>query len=59
MAKAKLVTYFKSALEDKPGALLAVAKDLKSKNLGQRGAVLHSQERRQVPECCQVLRHAG
>jgi hypothetical protein len=34
MAKPKLVTYFKTTLEDKPGALLAVAKDLKSKNLG-------------------------
>jgi hypothetical protein len=34
MAKAKLVTYFKGSLEDRPGALLAVAEDLKSKNLG-------------------------
>ncbi len=34
MAKAKLVTYFKGSLEDKPGALLAVAEDMKSKNLG-------------------------
>ncbi len=34
MAKARLVTYFKMTVEDKPGAVLAVAEDLKSKNLG-------------------------
>ena len=34
MASVKLVTYFKIALEDKPGTVLAVAKDLKAKNLG-------------------------
>jgi hypothetical protein len=34
MAKLKLVTYFKITLEDKPGTLLAVAKEMKSKNLG-------------------------
>jgi hypothetical protein len=34
MAKPKLVTYFKTTLEDKPGSLLAVAKELKAKNLG-------------------------
>ena len=34
MATAKRVTYFKTKVEDKPGALLALAKDLKAKNLG-------------------------
>lgn len=34
MAKAKLLTYFKLVVEDKPGAVLAVAEDLKAKNLG-------------------------
>lgn len=34
MASVKLVTYFKIPLEDKPGTVLAVAKDLKAKNLG-------------------------
>ncbi len=34
MAKRKLVTYFKTTLEDKPGMVLAVAKEMKSKNLG-------------------------
>jgi hypothetical protein len=34
MAKAKVVTDFKSTVEDKPGALLAVAEDLKKKKLG-------------------------
>ena len=37
MANAKRVTFFKTTLEDKPGALLAVAKDLKSKNIGLLG----------------------
>jgi hypothetical protein len=37
MANPKLVTYFKTALEDKPGALLAFAKELRSKNLGLIG----------------------
>ena len=34
MASVRLVTYFKIPLEDKPGTVLAVAKDLKAKNLG-------------------------
>jgi hypothetical protein len=34
MAKAQRVTYFKINLEDKPGALFVVAKDLKAKNIG-------------------------
>jgi hypothetical protein len=34
MAKPRLVTYFKTSLEDRPGTLLAVAKEMKSKNLG-------------------------
>jgi len=34
MAKPQRVVYFKINVEDKPGALLAVAKDLKSKNIG-------------------------
>jgi hypothetical protein len=34
MAKSKRVAYFKVRIEDKPGALLALAKDLKAKNLG-------------------------
>ena len=34
MAKPKIVTYFKTVLEDRPGALLAFAKELKSKDLG-------------------------
>ncbi len=34
MAKPKLVTYFKTTLEDKPGMLLAAAREMKSKNLG-------------------------
>lgn len=33
MAKAKRLTYFKAQIEDKPGALLALAKDLKAKKL--------------------------
>ena len=33
MATAKRVAYFKAKVEDKPGALLALAKDLKAKNL--------------------------
>jgi hypothetical protein len=37
VAKPKRVTYFKASIEDKPGALLAVAQDLKSKNLGLVG----------------------
>jgi hypothetical protein len=37
MANAKRVTYFKAKIEDKPGALLALAKDLKAKNLGLIG----------------------
>lgn len=37
MAKAKRVAYFKAKIEDKPGALLALAKDLKAKNLGLIG----------------------
>ncbi len=34
MATTKRVTYFKAKVEDKPGALLALAKNLKTKNLG-------------------------
>jgi hypothetical protein len=34
MAKPKTVTYFKTSLEDRPGTLLAVAKELKAKKLG-------------------------
>ncbi|MBM4170129.1 MAG: hypothetical protein FJ215_13380 [Ignavibacteria bacterium] len=34
MAKTKRVTYFKTRVEDRPGALLALAQDLKSKELG-------------------------
>ena len=34
MASLKLVTYFKIALEDKPGTVLGVLKDLKAKNIG-------------------------
>lgn len=34
MAKPKRVIYFKAKIENKPGALLALAKDLKAKNLG-------------------------
>jgi hypothetical protein len=34
MATAKRVTYFKAKIEDKPGALYNLAKDLKAKNLG-------------------------
>jgi hypothetical protein len=37
MAKAVRVTYLKAPLEDRPGALLAVAKDLKARNLGLMG----------------------
>jgi hypothetical protein len=33
MAKTKRVIYFKAQIEDKPGALLALAKDLKEKKL--------------------------
>ena len=34
MAKAKRVTYFKAKVEDKPGALVALLKNLKAKNIG-------------------------
>lgn len=37
MAKPQRATYFKANLEDKPGALLTVLKELKSKNLGLSG----------------------
>ena len=37
MATTKRVTYFKAKTEDKPGALLALANDLKAKNLGLIG----------------------
>ena len=37
MAKPQRVTYFKISLEDKPGSLLAVARDLKAKNVGLIG----------------------
>ena len=44
MATAKKVTYFKAKIEDKPGALLALAMDLKEKNLDLMGlkGVSHS-----------------
>jgi hypothetical protein len=34
MANPKLVTAFKTSLEDRPGALLAFANEMKSKNIG-------------------------
>jgi hypothetical protein len=34
MATAKRVTYFKAKVDNKPGALLALAKDLRAKDLG-------------------------
>lgn len=37
MPKAQGVTYFKTVVQDKPGALLAVLKDLKAKNVGLVG----------------------
>lgn len=37
MAKIDRVTYFKANLEDKPGALMKVMQDLKTKNLGLSG----------------------
>ncbi len=37
MAKPQRVVYFKANLEDKPGTLFSIAKDLKSKNLGMVG----------------------
>ncbi|MBI4428746.1 MAG: hypothetical protein HY562_06470 [Ignavibacteriales bacterium] len=37
MATPLRTTYFKANLEDKPGALLAVLKELKAKNLGLSG----------------------
>jgi len=37
MAKPQRVVYFKASIEDKPGALLSIAKDLKLKNLGMVG----------------------
>jgi prephenate dehydratase len=37
MASAQRVTYFKVRIEDKPGTLLAVLKELKAKNLGLGG----------------------
>jgi len=37
MAKPQRVVYFKLSIEDKPGALLSITKDLKSKNLGLVG----------------------
>ena len=37
MAKPERVTYFKTTITDKPGALLAVAKELKVKNVGLIG----------------------
>jgi prephenate dehydratase len=37
MASAQRVTYFKARIEDKPGTLLALLKDLKAKNLGLGG----------------------
>ena len=37
MATAKRMTYFKAKIEDKPGALLALAMDLKEKNIDLAG----------------------
>ncbi len=37
MATAKKMTYFKARVEDKPGALLALTRDLKEKNLALVG----------------------
>ena len=37
MATAKRMTYFKAKVEDKPGALLALAMDLKEKNIDLLG----------------------
>jgi hypothetical protein len=37
MAKAQRVTYFKITIEDAPGALLAIGKHLKSRNVGLVG----------------------
>jgi hypothetical protein len=37
MPKPQRVTYFKISLENKPGSLLAVARDLKAKNVGLIG----------------------
>jgi hypothetical protein len=37
MAKPERVTYFRTTITDKPGALLAVAKELKVKNVGLIG----------------------
>jgi prephenate dehydratase len=34
MAKPRLMTYFKTSLEDRPGTLLGAAREMKSKNLG-------------------------
>ncbi|MEW6512299.1 MAG: hypothetical protein AB1428_15220 [Bacteroidota bacterium] len=48
MPKASRVTYFKARLEDKPGALLAVAKDLKTGNLGLVGIWAYSKEQGQA-----------
>ncbi len=37
MATAQRVTYFKARIEDRPGALLSILKDLKAKNFGLTG----------------------
>ena len=37
MTKPRRITYFKTILQDRPGALLSVMKDLKSKNIGLLG----------------------
>lgn len=37
MTRPQRVTYFKAHLENKPGALLQIMKELKAKNLGLRG----------------------
>ncbi len=52
MAKVMLVTYFKTPLEDRPGALLAIAKDLKSRNLGLLGLWGFSTESGQAELYC-------
>jgi hypothetical protein len=38
MAKPVRVTYFRRGIEDKPGAMLAIAKELKSKNISLLGS---------------------
>jgi len=37
MARVQRLTYFKTRVEDKPGALLAIMKELKARNIGLSG----------------------